>query len=292
MKINKLMFLLWILLISGWPSAGFAVDTAGLGPCDRWFPAEISPPKGVVLLTHGMNLRPERMDEWARELARDGYEVLRPAFTGHCGDEAAYLEIFAAQWERDARSFYALAADRARERKVPLLLAAYSFTALIYQTLSAELPFARKIYFAPALATHFWYRALIGVASWVPGFTFASRNLTDYRANARSGMKSLMALHDFVLRWQGGAGRRDEGPVLAWLEPEDELVSYSRLQDFASNKANWRLERVTNVNSTLPRTYHHLIISEESLGQAEWGRMVRETLAFLREGEAPHSSSR
>jgi esterase/lipase len=274
------MFFKWLLITLAFSSISRAAPAAELGPCDSWIKAT-GAPKGVVLVTHGMNLKPACMDELAQVLAKVGYEVLRPAFTGHCGGNEKYLNVKAADWEADARRYHALAAAKAQALKKPLHLVAYSFTALIYQTMEKDLPFERRVYLAPPFSTKFWYPLLRWVAGTFPNLTYESKNITACAANVTSGARGFLAMDHFLQRWQSGEGRRYEKPILTFAEPNDELVSYDGLVTFSADKNNWQLERVTNKGSTLPKTYHHLIVDTPSLGAEEFRRLSQMAVDFL-----------
>lgn len=255
---------------------------AANGCGEEWFAAAGgAPAKAVVVLTHGLNLRPARMNDLARALARDGFEVFRPAFCGHNGDTERFLSVSAEEWAQDARRIHAEAMARALELGVPLHLGAYSFSALVFQVLSPELPFARRIFFAPALRTHFWYPAAMGVARLLPNLRFTSRIFPDYRANSTTGTRALIALHEFMRRWRRGEGAGESSPTLIWIDPRDELVSGRKLRKLAAQKPGWELRELSNRGSRMRVKYHHLIINEEALGTEEWERLVRETREFL-----------
>lgn len=242
---------------------------------DRWFSSPGPEPKGVLLLTHGMNLSPAKMDDLALAFAAAGYEVFRPGFAGHHGKNESYLDVEPAHWERDAREVYAIAEKRAKKLGLSIYLAAYSFSAAVFQSLTEELPFARKIFFAPALATKSWYPVVKVLARIFQGVEYRSMNLKGYFANARGGTKPLLAFDHFLAR-----PKHAPEPVLIWIDPKDELVSYRGVRKLAE-KNRWRIEKISIRGSTLRRSFHHLIVTEEALGKKEWTRMIASTLEFL-----------
>ncbi len=274
------MFFIWITLIfSGGPNLYAASNPPALGPCDSWFTAT-SHPRGVVLLTHGMNLKPSRMDELAQLLAQSGFEVFRPAFKGHCDKNKEYLDISADQWEADAKRFHAIAQRRAKNLKRPLYLVAYSFSALVFQVQAKELPFAKRIYFAPALSLKFWYPMVAWAAQQFPSYTYASRVPPGYRANEISGASAIVALEEFHRRWRGGAGRGDSTPILMFASTKDELVNYDGLQTVVADKNNWLLE-IVSTEKSLPQGGNHLFIDQGSAGPEAWSLIKERALNFL-----------
>lgn len=242
--------------------------------CDKFFAAE-GKSKGVVLLTHGANLRPEKMDGLAESFAKAGFDVVRPAFTGHCGDGALYLKASLADWTDDARLFYLSA--RAHANGKPIFLVAYSFSAPIFLSLGVK--FDRYVLLAPALATKWWYPIVAWAARTFPDYVHTSKVPEAYRANAETALRPLLALDEFMQKAR--AKPELEKPTLVWIDKEDELVSAAGLETLAAARANWRIEKISVAGSTLPKSYHHLIIDEAAVGAETWARITKESAAFL-----------
>lgn len=269
------MFLRWI---SGSKLPSAVVSSAISG--EKWFPAE-GPPKGVAVVTHGMNMRPACMDALASFLAENGWEVFRPAFAGHFPGQGDYLRVTAAEWEADARRIHGEASKRAEALKVPLSLVAYSFSSLVFQTMAGELPFIKKIYLAPPFAPKSWYPLVRAFAFCFPDFRLRSHNAYG-AANPETSGRAVLALEGFLARWREGRGRAEKGAALVLAEPEDELVSFRGLKALVARNPEWRLEPVSNRRHTLGKSYHHLIVDGASLGEAEWARVRGLIRDFLR----------
>lgn len=270
-KIKVLFFSLLFLT----PFAAYGVG------CDQWVSARELPVRGVVVVSHGLNLLPSQMSSLSHFFSSVGYDVLQPAFRGHCGSEQEYLSVTSTQWEEDARRIHHSASLRAIELGVPLYLVAYSFSSLLFEALEEELPFKRKIYFAPALAMHLWYPLVIFIANLFPDFTFKSMNLENYAANPRSSFRSVLALDDFYKKWSASKKSNDHASGLIWVDPQDELVSIDGLKDFVGSKRGWKLQEIENQGSVLERKFHHLIINEEAVGKKLWEKILNESLQFL-----------
>src|SRR5262245_36237572 len=54
--------------------------------------------KAIVILLHGLNLKPQRMDDWAKVLVNHGAHVIRFALYGHSGDRAHMANVTAEMW--------------------------------------------------------------------------------------------------------------------------------------------------------------------------------------------------
>lgn len=247
--------------------------------CERWFHAE-GKAKGVFLVTHGLNSRPSKMEELAQALARAGFEVLRPSFTGHCREPEELQKIKAEAWEKDAREFYASAKKKADQLKVPLYLAAYSFSGLAFHSLRKELPFKKRVYLAPALETKFWYPLAVYLINALPAYAFRTQIPTGYYAQEYSGLQAVVAMNHFFLKWQENKKEPDDGPVLLWAHPGDELVSASRLKEVSAERG-WDFREISIAGCELPKCYKHLIVDSAAVGKEQWKKMVEGTLEFL-----------
>lgn len=274
-----LLFFLGGILISGLFTPVYAQELP-LEQCERWWAPTGQKTRAVIVVTHGLNLRPDRMDEIAKAYSKEGYLVYRPAFTGHCGDPQKYFQVQYEQWDSDAKRIYFTAYRRAQSLHVPLHLLAYSFSGLIFQSKAEEYNFKNRIYIAPALATKFWYPFTVWFAKLFPGMHIKTVNLPTYAANEDSGLRSLLAMDVFYQRWQNGAGRKKQISAQVWMNKGDELLSFSDTEKLAKQEG-WDFHEVKNDKATLPHPANHLIINEESMGQEQWQRFLSSSLQFL-----------
>jgi len=265
--------LLYLLLFISFPA--FAV---GNNSCTQW----LSKPgkKGIVLLAHGANLKPEKMDAIGRELVQKNFAVYRVGFSGHCGDREKYLHIKAEDWLADARNFYVEAKRIADREKKPLYLVAYSFSSLIYLNLENELKFDRRIFLAPGIATHYWYhfiRLLGFLPSWI---SYPSFSIPEYRENNRTGAATIRATDDLLKNVKNISLDKNGVDTLVMMSAEDQVVSYKGIRSFAE-RYSWQWDALSCCENTLPGHYHHRIIDEISLGKNEWQRMIKKMTEFL-----------
>jgi hypothetical protein len=275
-SIKYLILLIYFYSLPAFPSGETPRDYA----CEKWFKA-VGKAKGVFLVTHGLNSRPSKMEELAQALAQAGYEVLRPSFTGHCGAPEELQKIQAEAWEKDARVFYASAKKKADELKVPLYLAAYSFSGLAFHSLRKELPFKKRVYLAPALETKFWYPLAVFLIDLLPPIAFRTLIPSGYYAHEHSGLRAVVAMNHFLLNWQKSKPEPDDGPVLLWVHPGDELVSASGLKE-VSKARGWDFREISIAGCELPKCYKHLIVDSAAVGKEQWKKMMEGTLEFLR----------
>jgi len=248
--------------------------------CETWYPPA-GKLKGVMIVTHGLNLKAAALSEIAKHHAANGYEVLLPSFTGHCGPAETLQNVKPEEWESDARRFHAAAKEKAMKKKVPLVLSAYSFSGLVFQSLSRELPFDRRVYLAPALETHFWYPFVVFLVNLWPTNLPRTVIPEGYYAQEYAGTRSVLTMNHFFLKWNEQRKTEDPTPTLIWASLKDELVHGPRLKKLAEGKKGWKFREVSVSGATLKPSYDHLIVDSASLGQAEFSRMLVETGKFL-----------
>ena len=64
------------------PKGSFRLNPVQL---TRWIHSKAGAPRGVVLVIHGLEIRPSRMNDIGNTLADSGFDVLRVALSGHRG---------------------------------------------------------------------------------------------------------------------------------------------------------------------------------------------------------------
>jgi alpha-beta hydrolase superfamily lysophospholipase len=239
-------------------------------------------PRAVSVVIHGLNLKPEKMDEIATFLTARGSEVLRVSLTGHHGDIEARKDITRQLWTQEVFQAYTEARAHADRLQVPLYFVGYSLGAVLNLDvlLHQSARYDKMIFFAPAIENKApegimrFLRHLLGKSG-----SLFSLNLKEYRAHDSTSFTMYVALldsenavHEKGLQTLAGI------PTLIFLDPDDETVSFDRtaklLHDSQLEPA-WKLIPVNNNGSTLRKKYHHLIIDRESVGVAQWRTLER-----------------
>lgn len=259
------------------------------------------PLRGVALVVHGLNQRPECMGPVSDLLATQGIGCVGLALAGHgdnylpmpgLGPDAARMASFqrahAGLWLGEARAGYALARTLSEQDGVLLHLAAYSLGGLVLCDLITReetVRFDRMLLLAPALAIRPWTRMLRLLANR-PELVIRSFTPSVYRANPRgtpmAAYNVLFALADHFAKHAGPAL---DLPTLVFVDPADELVSAVGLTALIAAKG-WRRWRVEPVYKTPPALgqYHHLLTGPEAVGAATWTRMARLTAEHFMTG--------
>ncbi len=250
--------------------------------------------KGVALVIHGLNLKPERMQPIISELNRAGIDVLNVSLKGHGENFArdadlpldeARLESFRRVtfrlWLDEVRDGYLKAAARAAKKKVPLFLIGYSLGGLMSCDLILSYPDVlcdRMVLFAPALnitAKSYLLKALLPF----PNMVIDSLSPVSYRANEGTPMAAYKALFEAVDYFEQNADGRLNRPTVIIIDEKDEFISSSELAGMIARKNldQWRILPLKKDPAAEGRASCHLIIDKASVGEETW-RLVRSAL--------------
>lgn len=249
------------------------------------------PLRGIALVVHGLNQRPQCMAPLIDLLAERGIGCLGLVLAGH-GDNyirnpglslaaarlASFQRVGPGLWQGAAAAAYALARTVSERAGVPLYLAAYSLGGLVVCDLMAHddtVHFDRMVLLAPALAIRPWTRALRLLAGW-PRWVFPSFAPPTCRANLRgTPIAAYNAVFALVAHFGAHAGARLDVPTLLLVDPADEMVSAPGLTGLIAAKC-WRQWRIEPVYKTPPALgqYHHLLVGQQAVGDATWARMA------------------
>lgn len=260
-------------------------------------PPEGIPVRGVALMVHGLNLRPDKMDSIGKVLAIAGYLTWRTALTGHLGrpeDTREMIEVTRDRWLADIERAAGIVRTEAAARQVPVVMAGYSLGGLLavdYLTRGgAEIVApARMILFAPGLSIHPAFHALTALRFLGRSFVVPSRSLKDYRAILEGTPMGAYLASDESLEAvenaldSGKGARVAEVPTLVVMDPEDELIHLKgiRRKIEAHHLKAWSVLEVSNVATEVKGANHHFIINESALGREVWTEVASRIHAFL-----------
>jgi pimeloyl-ACP methyl ester carboxylesterase len=251
----------------------------------------------VALVLHGLNVDPVCMGSLEQELLGCGVEVLRCALSGHgpnfppahgLGESAARLNVLRRVtyelWRDEAASAQRIAAARAAQLGVPLVLVAFSLGAPIACAAAVTVPgvrFDKLLLFAPALRIHRRSRVLQPLARW-PQLLIPSATPAAYRANQGTTVAAYNALYKAQDECERGVDGRLNVPSLVFVDPQDELVSARGLQRLIRERglSHWQLHQVRKSPDAATR-YHHLLIDPQSVGAQTWREMAASIRLFF-----------
>jgi len=255
--------------------------------------------KGVALVIHGLNLRPDRMEPIISTLTDSGIDALLLSLRGHgqnhddpvgVDQDTARLEAFKSVsypvWINEAYLAYMKVKERAEEEKAPVFLAAFSMGALVGLDLFAsnpEVQFDKMVLFAPAIAL----RPIIyleRVLSPFPGWVIPSMAPQDYLANHKgTPVAAYNALFECFYHFEKSATSKIDVPTLVFIDEQDEFISIGGLKKLVEEKklGRWKFYIVAKENPPNPDAFHHHILDESSTGGAVWQDMMKTVTAHL-----------
>lgn len=247
--------------------------------------------RGVALVIHGLNLKPERMRPLADALRQWGITVVLCTLRGHgenyaalvgCTPEVARLATFRqvsyTGWRAEVMAAYAAVETLAQATATPHFLVAFSLGALLGCELATTTPmvhFDRMVLLAPALALqpHSYLPAVL--ARW-PALTLRSFAPRAYRCNPATSIAAYSALRTALVSLHRHADAKLNMPTLVLIDPRDELVSLRKMRRWVQrlHLAQWRFSLV---NKTAPRPdlrFHHLLLDAACVGSVMWQTML------------------
>lgn len=266
----------------------------------RWFYSETpGEPKGVALVIHGLNLRPDRMQPIISKLTESGIDVLGLSLRGHgenfhhgngVDDDTARLDAFKnvsyRLWMNEAYLAYLQLKERGQEKGVPLFLAAFSLGGLIGLDLfatNADVKFYKLVLFAPAIRLHASIY-LERVLSPFPRLVIPSMTPKTYLANKKgTPIAAYNALFDGLNRFNQTAGQKLNVPTLIFIDERDEFIPLEKLKKLVEEKRwnQWKFYIVAKDKAARDETFYHHIIDASSTGKAVWQDMMEAAVNHL-----------
>lgn len=237
----------------------------------KWFYTEFkNDTSAVVLLAHGLNLAPKKMDELALFFNSKKCDVLRIAL-GNNPEE----------WTEKFSNDYDAALEHAHILERPLFFVGYSLGALVgmhYMSTHTHHEIKKMALFAPASHTKMYARIPSLLYFLLPGFSLPSLNLLSYRDRDKTTLFEYKKMHEL----QREITKNDFSlSTLLILDAQDELVASKEVSKFAEQNPLWKSLYVSNQDSQLPKKYHHLMIDEESLGHSMWQKILKNLTAHF-----------
>lgn len=289
----------------GGPSQAGAPSAMGASPAQvsssgiyRWYPSTVDPrPVAVAWMIHGLNLDPARMSELANVLNEIGIDVLSVSLTGHRdrssndrenptpeGRMESFKRATYDAWRKEALGGYMNARTRAEELNLPVYFVGYSLGGLIGVDLLASVPevrYDRMILLSPAIRIRLRSH-LLKIFSVFPRMVIPSASPEGYRANRGTPMAAYNALYMGINHLERVANDRLNVPTLVFADPDDELVSFIGLEEFAREHALNQWSIIAVEKNKAAESIRHLIITEEAVGTGVWQSMTSVIQAFLK----------
>lgn len=266
----------------------------------RWYkPQDLEKIRGVALVIHGLNLRPDKMQAIISGLTHSGIEVLRLSLRGH-GDnythqdgiteDQARLETFKSVsfplWMNEAFLAYTEAQKRSAAIKVPLCFVGFSVGGLIGLDLflsQDDVHFDRMVLFAPAIKLHSFHY-LARLLSPFSRLVIPSLSPDSYLSNKKgTPIAAYNALFEGLQQFENLVSRKINVPSLIFIDENDEFIPLRALKDLIQEQelSRWELHIVEKEAAARQNSFHHHIIDAPSTGPTVWKNIMQSTLNFL-----------
>lgn len=244
--------------------------------------------KAVAIIVHGLNLKPTRMDDWAKVLADHGAVVIRPSLFGHSGVAQEMLAVQADDWRNDINQAVLKAHVIARKHRVPMIFMGYSLGGLVglewMSKQKKENIFSKMVLIAPAIAIP-WYSspALKLVDFFDVNFMVMSPCPEAFKANSGSSVNAYRALFSLKTSLENNKYNNANVDTLVLLDQHDELISVDGIKQIVSEYqlGRWQLELVNNDFGRKNHGFRHLMIDPDSVGEEVWKKISERTLTHF-----------
>lgn len=254
-----------------------------------WTDEPHDPPKAVVLMLHGLNLKPARMDGWAQLLSAHGAKVMRFALHGHAGPQKLMTEVKAQIWREQFDKAIQEAFAQAQKLQVPLYFVGFSLGALVaLEWLSAQpetkLYINKMLLIAPAIATPWYSQAAANILSiFSKSLSLPSRSPKQYRANKGTTVAAYEALFTLKKSLEEAGFKNANLPTLVLIDKHDELVPSARVKNIIADHSlgRWQLSIVDNHFAQENYGFRHLMVDQESVGPNLWAELSEQVIKYL-----------
>lgn len=247
-------------------------------------------PQAVILMLHGLNLKPAKMDGWAQLLSSHGALVMRFALHGHTSDVSEMGQVSADRWREQFKEAVMIAHDEAQKMQVPLYFVGFSLGALVCleylatnKTKLADI--AKMVLLAPAIATPWYSQTAVSLLSVLSkSMTLPSRSPKQYRANKGTSVAAYEALFKLKKSLHDAQFKNANRPTLVLIDQHDELVPSAMVKNLiASHKlGQWQLNIIDNRFAQENYGFRHLMVDEEAVGPALWASLSRQVLEYFK----------
>lgn len=242
--------------------------------------------KGSVIIIHGLNLAPHKMDPLAKIVSQAGFNVYRINLTAHRKNSAILENPSSNDWINDLKQTYDSITKE--DNNLPISIIAYSLGAPLTLQFLEKYPDKKikdLIFIAPALSLKGYIstiRFLLPLRFL--GISLPSFSPVDYRHHSRTSLyayKAFFDLYDKSKLLSPNNNVRNSKLTIFTLK-NDELISNTGLKLWLreNNLKDAQIKEIShNISkSDIPK---HLAIDSNSLGVEEWLAFTSDIICSL-----------
>lgn len=240
------------------------------------FDATSTPHRGTVVVAHGLNNKPEAMDQLIEHLRESGFHCARTTFSHATGRVPA--TVICRNWLADLEKAHRQA--RSAWPGLPVYSLSYSLGCLVtlhFLRCSQQPSFRKIVLLAPPLVL----TRPASLIRYVGALSRLGLSLPSF-APARVRARSQVPLSEYAAMLMLSDGIR-QGDINAYRVPArvvlsatDKLVDYRRVREWVVDKGldNWTVNAVT-ADALSSNRCAHLMFLREAVGLSAWSALTQ-----------------
>lgn len=252
----------------------------------QYYPSYSGKIKAVTLVTHGLNVKPDAMLQLVHFLTGYGSDVYLVCLAGH-NSNCNIREATGERWHSEMMTGYQVAHYAALKHSVPLYFLGYSLGALLGQSmlgLSQNCPgFSKQVLLAPAIAIRRRAYLLKLLFPFGKNRMLHSYSPKEHRVNKAIPLHIYATLFTEEHKVIKAACTGLNKPTLVFIDPKDELISHKKLVQMVQQfqLSNYQIIALDSSMKDRKSKFHHLILSEASMGVQNWQMVTSQMKSFL-----------
>jgi len=225
---------------------------------------------GLVVLAHGLNLRPEKMNQLADFFLAQHYSIANIALAGHgANNENQWSHLKIDSWKREMTEL----GKWLKNCHQPWYGVGQSTGAvMLYWMAQQKLsPAPLQFYFfAPAFIPKYPLGVLSWLANWFPSFKIPSANLEDYRVHDSTTLSAYRTL--YLASQETTPNQELLNRMNIIVSDKDELLNVAETKSWGrlSEQHWWTYDPIAQNQKTI----HHLMIDSKTMGNVAWDSLL------------------
>ncbi len=233
--------------------------------------------KSLVLLGHGVNLNPEKMNDLLEELNLLGHDVVKIALAGHRPGETQMI-CSSSLWTDEFLQSFNFCKEISIKKSYPLNFVGYSLSALIALNLEIQklVQFDKKIFLAPALEL----KQITKVMKLMTKINYLGK--LPVMPDENLHINSFKALFELQEDFQKNKENTPNTKTLVMTRKSDEVISYENTLKLINKYSlnSWTLKELDNSKKV---KVQHFCFDKNCMNDSQWNNMIKDFSNFFNE---------